>query len=212
MSRTLRYDIPGTDWRRGLSEVFDGQTRGLFEPELQAPFDLVVEIGFGRGEFLLEMSAKNPDVAFIGVEVSFKRVLKMARRIAATPLRNLRLVHARGQDVVRDCIAPGSVETFWINFPDPWPKKRHHKHRLVQRELVAQLAERLRPGGTLQLATDHRAYAEQMDEVLSGEARLENAYAPLHWRPEVPGRLHTGYEEEWRAQGRTLHFFEYRRI
>jgi tRNA (guanine-N7-)-methyltransferase len=148
----------------------------------------------------------------VGIEVSFKRVLKMARRLAATPTRNLRLVHARAQDVVRDCLSVGSVATFWINFPDPWPKKRHAKHRIVQPELVHELALRLRQGGALQLATDHRAYAEQMDEVLAGEPLLENAHAPLHWRPDVPGRMHTGYEEEWRAEGRPLHFFEYRRI
>ena len=108
-------------------------------------------------------------------------------------------------------LAPGTVDTFWINFPDPWPKKRHAKHRIVQPDFVHLLATRLRPGGTLHLATDDRAYAEQMDEVLSAEPLLENVLAPRHWTPEVPGRMHTGYEEEWRAEGRPLHFFEYRR-
>ena len=77
--------------------------------------------------------------------------------------------------------------------------------------LVHALATRLVPGGVLHAATDDTAYAEQMDEVFAGEPLLENANAPLRWRPEVPGRMHTAYEEQWRAEGRPLHFFAYRR-
>lgn len=211
MARKLKYDIPGPDWRRTPDQLVELGCSAMFGPDLASPLRLAVEIGFGRGEFIADLAARDPAGAYLGIEVSFKRTLKMARRLAATPTRNLRLVHARGQEVVRNCLAEGSVEEFWINFPDPWPKKRHAKHRLVQPELVRQLALRLRPGGALHLATDHRAYAEQMDDVLSAEPLLCNAHAPLHWRPEVPGRRHTGYEEEWRAEGRTLHFFEYRR-
>lgn len=212
MARKLKYDIPGPDWRRTPDQIAELGWEGLFAPELTPPLRRVVEIGFGRGEFIADLAARDPEGAYLGIELSFKRALKMARRLAATPTRNLRLVHARGQDVVRDSLAEGSVDAFWINFPDPWPKKRHAKHRLVQSELAGQLALRLRAGGALYLATDHRAYAEQMDQVLSAEPLLHNAHAPLHWRPEVPGRMHTGYEEEWRAEGRRLHFFEYTRI
>lgn len=211
MSRRLKYDIPGVDWRRSAEQIARDGIEASFGLE-HAPSRLVVEIGFGRGEFIVDLASRDPDAALLGIEVSAKRVLKLARRIARIPVQNLRLVHSRAQEVVREVLGEESVDCFWINFPDPWPKKRHAKHRIVQPEFVGLLASRLRRGGTLHLATDDRAYAEQMDDVLSGEERLENAYAPVHWLPEVPGRLHTGYEEEWRAQGRTLHFFEYRRI
>jgi tRNA (guanine-N7-)-methyltransferase len=211
MARKLKYDIPGPDWRCTPEQLAEQGCEAIFAPELAPPLRIVVEIGFGRGEFIADLAARDPEGAYLGIEVSFKRVLKMARRIAASPLRNLRLVHARGQEFLRDCLMPDSVATFWINFPDPWPKKRHAKHRIVQPAFVHLLATRLRPGGTLHLATDDRAYAEQMDEVLSAEPLLENANAPLHWVPEVPGRMHTGYEEDWRAEGRPMHFFEYRR-
>ena len=82
MSRTLKYDIPGVDWRRSLADAYEFGVHSLFEPEYSSPFPLVVEIGFGRGEFLLEMAAKHPELAFVGVEVSWKRVLKMARKVA----------------------------------------------------------------------------------------------------------------------------------
>jgi len=212
MGRKLKYDMPGPDWRRSVDEIRELGWPALFAPDLEPPLELIVEIGFGRGEFIVDLAGQHPTAAHVGIEVSFKRVLKLARRIAASPLRNLRLVNARGEEVLRDGLEPDSVAVCWVNFPDPWPKKRHAKHRLIQPAFVERLTTRLVSGGLLRVATDSRAYAEQIDEVLAAEPQLENAYAPVHWLPEVQGRRHTGYEDEWRAQGRPLHFFEYRRI
>lgn len=209
MSRALKYDIPGPDWRVRLDEVAEKGWPAIFGRAPQA-LRLVVEIGFGRGEFLLHHAERDPEGSFLGIEYSFKRVLKMARRLARTRLDNVRLIEAPAERVVGERIEPGSVQAFWINFPDPWPKKRHHRRRLLQPRFVAALADRLVPGGVLHAATDHVEYAEQIDAVLSGEPRLANAFA-APWLREVPGRLPTAYEEMWRAEGRALHFFEYRR-
>lgn len=211
MGRSLKYEIPGPDWRRTPLDVSERGLVGLFTDTLTPPFDIVFEIGFGRGEFLLELAAKSPGTAFLGIEVSFKRVLKMARKIARSGLDNVRLLEGRAEVVVRDLIPPASLAEVWINFSDPWPKARHAGRRLVQTAFVADLAARLRPGAMLHIATDDVPYAEQIDEVLSAEPGLESTHAPLPWLPEVPGRMHTGYESEWRAEGRSLHFFEYRR-
>lgn len=210
MSRRLKYDIPGPDRRVTVEDVRAKGWEGLF-PELPRPLRMVLEIGFGRGEFLLDLAERAPGVAHVGVEVSWKRVLKMARRLARSELANVRLLHGLGQQVVAEAIAPGSLEAVWINFSDPWPKKRHHGRRLVQAPLVAALAERLCPGGLLHVATDDPGYAEHIDAVLAAEPRLANAFAPARWRPEVPGRTPTAYEREWRAEGRPLHFWTYRR-
>ena len=121
MARKLKYDIPGPDWRCTPEQLAELGWEGLFAPEIGRSSRRVVEIGFGRGEFIADLAARDPEGAYLGIELSFKRVLKMTRRLAATPTRNLRLVQARGQDVVRDCLAEGSVDTFWIIFPDPWP-------------------------------------------------------------------------------------------
>jgi tRNA (guanine-N7-)-methyltransferase len=102
------------------------------------------------------------------------------------------------------------VTAFWINFPDPWPKLRHRRRRLVEPGLVRELALRLVPGGELQVATDDADYAEQMDAALSGEPLLENAL-DVRFLRDVPGRSPTAYELEWRAEGRSLHFWTYRR-
>jgi tRNA (guanine-N7-)-methyltransferase len=210
VTRSLKYDIPGPDWRVGLDEVLEKGWPAIFgsDPE---PLRLVVEIGFGRGEFLMQLAGSDPHASHLGIEHSFKRVLKMARRLARSSLANVRLVEAPAERVVPETLAPASVEAFWINFPDPWPKKRHHRRRLVTPAFVAELARRLAPGGELHLATDDVAYAEVMDACLSGEPLLENAFAPDRFRREVAGRPATAYELEWRAAGRTCHFFAYRR-
>ena len=209
MSRTLKRDIHGPDRRVTLEALREEGAAAQFEGDVAKPLPLVVELGFGRGEFLQELAEREPDVAFLGVDYSHKRVWKLARRIAPTPLANVRLVEARAEEVVAE-LAPASVRTFWINFPDPWPKSRHHRRRLLQPAFVAALAERLVPDGILEVATDHAEYAEQIDAVLAAEPRLENAL-DVPFRREVPGRRITAYEAEWRAEGRSLHFWTYRR-
>ena len=203
--------MPGPDRRVAPEAVREKGWEAIFAPEFSAPLRLVVEIGFGRGEFLRHLAAEDPGAAHVGIELSPKRVLKMARRIARTGEPGMRLVEGPAQERVRELFEPGSVAGFWINFPDPWPKKRHQRRRLVQPHFVEELVTRLVPGGLLHVATDHVDYAEQIDAVLAGETRLENPLAPASFVREVPGRLRTAYEELWRAEGRPLHFWTRRR-
>ena len=210
MSRTLKTDIPGPDRRVSLDEAREKGWEALFAPDLTPPLRLVVELGFGRGEFLRGIAAAAPAAAHLGIDRSHRRVLKLARRIARTEERNIRLIDGRAEELVEQALAEASVSACWINFPDPWPKLRHQRRRLVQPGFVALLATRLVPGGALQLATDHTGYAEQMAQVLSAEPLLENALA-APFVAEVPGRPCTAYEAMWRAEGRPLHFFTYRR-
>ena len=202
MARKLKYDMPGPDWRRSIDEVRERGWEGVFAPELAPPLRLVVEIGFGRGEFLVAQAAARPDVAFVGVELSFKRVLKLARRMARGELRNARLVLGRGETVVDELLAPASVDEFWINFPDPWPKKRHAKNRLVQPPLVHALATRLVPGGVLHAATDDTAYAEHFSEVRRRYGAVDLALLPIGaYAPrEMMKAFHMNPAEAVRAQ------------
>ena len=211
MARHLKYDVPGPDRRVEFELLREAGVAAAFAPDVPAPLPLVVEIGFGRGEFLLALAAEHPEQAFLGVEYSFKRVLKMARRLARLGAPNVRLLQARGEDAVRELLPEASVRAFWINFPDPWPKLRHRRRRVLQPPLVRELALRLVPGGELHVATDDADYAEQIDAALAGEPLLENALAPARFLREVPGRRATAYELEWRAEGRPLHFWTYRR-
>ncbi len=207
MSRTLKYDIPGADWRVPPEALRDPEA--LFAPAPGAA-ELLVDIGFGRGEFLLELAGRHPRAACLGVEVSHKRVLKLARRLARSDLSNVRLVHATADLAIAE-LPEESVARAWINFSDPWPKKRHHRRRLVAPPFVAALARRLHPGGELCVATDHAEYAEVIGEVLASQPLLENAFAPDPFRCEMPERTPTAYEREWQAEGRTCRYFTYRR-
>jgi len=211
MPRTLKTDIPGIDWRVSADDVREKGWPAIFAPSFTRPFPLVVEIGFGRGEFLLDMAAKHMETAFVGIELNRRRMLKMARRLARMELRNIRLVEGQGQAIVLD-FPEASVTEFWVNFPDPWPKKRHHKHRLLSPPVLHALALRLRPGGKLHIATDHADYAEAINAGLRGESLLENLLAPARYVREMPGRITTAYEQIWREHGSEPHFFEYVRV
>ena len=181
-----------------------GQQRALDElgprfvlPYRAAPLDLaatfgrdaptVLEIGFGMGDATAQIAAALPQRNFIGIEVHAPGVGALLKRIGEQGLGNLRLIQHDAVEVLQHMIAPASLAGVHLYFPDPWHKKRHHKRRLVQPAWVAQLATRLAQGGYLHCATDWQPYAEQMLEVLGGEASLANTaagFAPRPaWRP-----------------------------
>ena len=138
---------------------------------------LVLEIGFGMGETTARIAAQRPDIDFLGVEVFVAGIGALARRIDEAGLANVRIIEHDAVEVVRDMIAPASLHGVHIYFPDPWPKARHHKRRLVAQPFIGALAQRLRPGGVLHCATDWENYAEQMLAVLSAESALHNLHA-----------------------------------
>ena len=145
---------------------------------------LIVEIGFGNGEQLLHASSAEPGSNFIGIEVHTPGVGRLMNGLAAQGLRNTRVYADDAVDVLRDEIAPESLAQVRIYFPDPWPKARHNKRRLIQPRFVALLASRLKPGGYLHCATDWEEYAQQMLDVLSAEPTLVNASEGFAPRPE----------------------------
>ena len=147
----------------------------------QAP--VILEIGFGMGETTQQIAAARPDDNFLGVEVFNAGVGSLLRRIEETGLQNVRVIQHDAVEVMRDMILPDSLAGVHIYFPDPWPKKRHHKRRLIQPPFIALLASRLKPGGYLHCATDWQNYAEQMLEVLSAEPLLANTVADYAPRP-----------------------------
>jgi tRNA (guanine-N7-)-methyltransferase len=133
---------------------------------------LVLEIGSGMGETTVRIAAQRPDTDFIAVEVHGPGVGSLLKRIDELGLMNLRVVRHDALEVLEHMIADASLAAIHLFFPDPWPKKRHHKRRLVQPEFAALAARKLAPGGHLHAATDWADYAEQMLEVLSGEPEL----------------------------------------
>lgn len=147
----------------------------------------VLEIGFGMGDATAQIAATRADTDFIGVEVHPPGVGALLQRIDAMGLNNLRIVQHDAVHVLAYMIAPRSLAGLHIYFPDPWPKKRHHKRRLIQPAFVELAVSRLQPGGYLHCATDWQPYAEHMLEVLRASPALSNTaadYAPRpEWRP-----------------------------
>ncbi|MDE2564452.1 MAG: tRNA (guanosine(46)-N7)-methyltransferase TrmB [Burkholderiales bacterium] len=196
-SYVLRAGRMGSGQQRALAEL--GPRFVL--PFAGRPLDLdaafgrraprVLEIGFGMGDATAQVAAAQPDIDFIGIEVHAPGVGALLRQIGERGLTNLRLVQHDAVEVLAQALRPGSLAGVHLWFPDPWPKKRHHKRRLVQGPFVALLASRLAPGGYLHCATDWQPYAEQMRAVLAAEPGLVNAaaadgegYAPRPaWRP-----------------------------
>ncbi|CAB1370589.1 tRNA (guanosine(46)-N7)-methyltransferase TrmB [Denitratisoma oestradiolicum] len=144
----------------------------------------ILEIGFGMGETTATIAAAHPENDYLGIEVHTPGVGALLKQIAQGELGNVRLIQHDAVEVVSHMIAPGALAGIHVFFPDPWPKKRHHKRRLIQPAFVHLLSQRLAPGGYFHCATDWEEYAQQMLEVLSGEALLENTAPGFAPRPE----------------------------
>jgi tRNA (guanine-N7-)-methyltransferase len=144
----------------------------------------VLEIGFGMGDTTAEIAAMQPDKNFLGIEVHAPGVGSLLKQVEARGLANVRVIQHDAVEVLNHMVPADSLAGVHIFFPDPWPKKRHHKRRLVQPPLVELLASRVKPGGYIHCATDWEAYAQQMLEVLSAEPSLVNTCAGFAARPD----------------------------
>ena len=138
------------------------------------------------GETTAAIALAHPDVNFLGIEVFTAGIGALFKRIEELDLKNIRVVHHDAAEVVRDMIAPDSLAGIHVFFPDPWPKKRHHKRRLLQPTFVSLLASRLAPGGYLHCATDWQDYAQQILDALANEPQLINLHAGFASEPENP--------------------------
>lgn len=159
-------------------------------PGVAGPF--VVEIGFGMGAATALIARELPDTRFLGIEVHAPGVGKLLAEIEARGLENLRVMRHDAQEVIRDMLPEGSVDGFHVFFPDPWPKKRHHKRRIMGAEFIRLLATRLKKGGYLYFVTDWEEYAEWTLERLTAEPLLSNAHD--RWATRAPWRPETKFE------------------
>lgn len=144
----------------------------------------ILEIGFGMGAATAQIAAANPDQDYLGIEVHTPGVGNLLKLMEEQGLTNLRVIQHDAVEVLRDMIGDGVLDGVHIFFPDPWPKKRHHKRRLVQAEFVKLLCSKLKPGGYLHFATDWEEYAQWTLEVLAAEPLLQNTVADYAPRPE----------------------------
>ena len=161
----------------------------------------VVEVGFGNGDAMLALAEAHPDWDFLGIEVHPPGIGRLLNGLSARGLEHVRVVRGDAVAVLEGRIPQGSLDRVHVWFPDPWPKKRHHKRRLVQPDFVTLIARALRPGGCVHLATDWEDYAIQMLEVLEAEPRLTNAAGPGRFSDSPGERPVTRFEQRGRRLG-----------
>jgi len=156
-----------------------------------------IEIGIGKGRFLIDAAKRDPNSNFLGIEWATKYLRLAHKRTINANLRNMRFVRADAREFV-ECFLPGkSIQAYHIYFPDPWPKKRHHKRRLINTEFRIEVERTLCVGGRVWLATDHQEYFEVMMEVFEDSLILEPIEAV--WEGE-----RTNYEQKYMDEGKLI--------
>ena len=207
---TTRFYNESPRTAHSASSLLDGEPSSLELPggAFAKPGPLEVEIGCGKAKFLIARATEHPDINFLGIDVVWKWMKYAVQRSDKRGLENVRFIKADARRVVRDTLAEGSVSAFHIYFPDPWPKRRHHKRRLVTGSFLAELHSRLVPGGLIELATDHDDYFDFMQAAV--------VHSGVGWQrvsETADDRIFealskTNYELKYEAAGRTLHYLE----
>lgn len=162
---------------------------------------LVLEIGFGMGDSLLEMARNEPDKNFIGIEVHPPGVGRLINVAGQENLTNLRVYMADAMDVLEDCIPDGAIDRLQLYFPDPWHKKKHHKRRILQSAFVQKLRPKIAPGGIFHMATDWQAYAEHMLEVMNAAPGFATEFSETGYAPRPDYRPITKFEKRGERLG-----------
>lgn len=203
---------------QGSTAIRPGRWPGAPDEELWfgRPFDpasffgrrapLEVEIGSGKARFLIASAQAGADRDYLGIERSLSYYRLCRERLARTQLPNVRIVRSDGRIFVESALAPASVAAFHIYFPDPWPKKKQKKRRLLDGIFLDLLGTRLEPGGTLRIATDHPDYGRSLGPLLETVPSLER----IEWT-SLPAPAPTHYELKYSREGRPIWRFAARR-
>ncbi|ASQ46944.1 tRNA (guanosine(46)-N7)-methyltransferase TrmB [Legionella clemsonensis] len=194
------YELPVTNQPWDLVQIFgrDAET--------------IVEIGFGMGASLLTMAEQYPERNFVGIEVHKAGIGSLTADIHEKGIKNIRLATHDAVEVFKHSLAKDSLAGLQIFFPDPWPKKRHHKRRLIQPEFIKVVLERIKTGGFIHCATDWQEYAEHMLNVLSNEPALQNIQKDGGFSPRPETRPLTKFEQRGNKLGHNVWDLIYKKI
>jgi tRNA (guanine-N7-)-methyltransferase len=173
--------------------------------------ELIVEIGPGAGESLIPMAKVRPQTNVLAFEVYRPAIARMLGQLARTGLDNVRIVEADAVAGMKCLLGPASVDAIWMFFPDPWPKPRHHKRRLITPSFAALAASRMKVGASWRIATDSADYAERIRHVLDDVSGLVSEH-PNGWAPRWQARPATQFEQRGLDAGREIFDLTYRRV
>jgi len=165
---------------------------------------LVLEIGPGKGEFLLHLAEQEPKTTFIAIEIRGGRFAKIGKRADSRALKNFHMIHGDARECLTRLFRPALFERIYVLFPDPWPKRRHSKHRLLKPELLAHLREFLKPGGAIYNATDAGFYSEEIVSAFEEVGGFE--------RHRIESLYPTYFEKKWKALGREIDYWKFVKV
>lgn len=179
-----------------------------WDPHAPWPKDqaMIMEIGFGNGQALLEMAQHTPKATVIGVEVHPPGVGRLLIGLERAKIENVRVAMTDAVELLSHHVPNQGLDEVRIYFPDPWPKKKHHKRRLIQSEFIALLADRIKPGGRLHIATDWMPYAEWIEELMAQQTFFKHQPTALHQRPQ------THFERRGQRRGHAIVDLIYERV
>lgn len=194
----------GIDWSPNDQSIDLADVFGNSSP-------VVLEIGFGNGETLAQMAAADPARNWLGIEVHRPGVGHLLLEIERLGLQNLKVMRQDAVEVLERGISAGALDSVQLFFPDPWPKRRHHKRRILNPKLIRLLARAIRPGGHFHAATDWEPYAEEMLAIMDAAERFENTAGSGHYAPRPATRPLTKFEQRGERLGHRVHDLIYRR-
>jgi tRNA (guanine-N7-)-methyltransferase len=186
----------------------DPEERPDWAGVFQNDHPLKLEIGFGTGSFLIDMAIREPHSNFIGMDFYHKGIRRVITRMDRLHLKNIRVVYGNAGEKIPILFDEGDLSEVFINFPDPWPKNRHHKRRLIKPQFVEMLAGKMAPGGILHIATDFEPYAREILKALQADVRFSNPHEDRGYRHEREGIPKTKYEKAFLDAGRKIYYFE----
>ncbi len=170
---------------------------------------LALDIGFGNGKFLIEMAAREPDFNFVGIDFYHKGIRKVITRINKLQIRNIRIVYGDAKEKIPLLFLDNSLERIYINFPDPWPKKRHYKRRIIKPPFVDLVTSKLIPGGEVQIATDNEPYALEILEFFEAHEPLKNKIGKGVFRGDRGDLPKSKYENNFINAGDKIYYLDF---
>ncbi len=165
-----------------------------------------LEVGFGDGDFLIETADLRPDINFIGIEIKKKRFNKAVKKALRGKVPNVKFLHMDANIASAEVFKPDTFNEIYINFPDPWPKDKHEKNRILKVEFLSKLSKVLKPDGKLEIVSDHRSYIQETLDAFKQLSVFINNYAEPGYRNESEGRLETKFEKGFREEGRKIYY------
>lgn len=168
--------------------------------------DCALEIGFGDGDFLIETAIRKPGRNFLGIEVRKRRFNKAVKTARSKKLENIRFLHMDANVAAGEIFYPDSFSTVYINFPDPWPKDRHRKHRIINSGFLEKLSRVMKRNAKLDIASDHKDYILNAIATFANIDFFKSEYPDTGYLNHVPERLLTTYEREFRKEGKEIYY------